>query len=446
MKAKSLLSAVLALMLIMPSTALADQSTTQGKTAYKDLNARTEVYAVTQTPGSDYPYYGAKWEPKGGVYYGRTDHGGQVGSGYGLANEAALENESIVSHYYGTNDMTSSYDLQYWSYIYGAALDDGEHGFLVYLNFDGEGNDCARVTSGTFDSRLASDFSYLNTLSCPVFLRIGGEVNVWSTTATPEQYIAAYRHIANLARTYAPNAALVFSPNYSSAYQVDMDSYYPGDAYVDWIGCSLYYNQYHQTLTGQDAFVGVGVYGDPMLNVQQTVNLAALHNRPIMITEGGSSNSHSGNDISAWAAERMQKAYSFLPMVYPQIKAMVASDYGSSWEVTDYTFYDNSVVTAAYNKAVASNPTLLTSYNGTASYYTKLSAYPTKWTGTVKLAAYTYSSDKLNASMYIDGQWKSAAMDYPYSFTLDTASLAPGNHTLQIRFSNGAEKTYNFTV
>lgn len=47
MKAKSLLSAVLALMLIMPSTALADQSTTQGKTAYKDLNARTEVYAVT---------------------------------------------------------------------------------------------------------------------------------------------------------------------------------------------------------------------------------------------------------------------------------------------------------------------------------------------------------------------------------------------------------------
>ena len=113
MKAKSLLSAVLALMLIMPSTALADQSTTQGKTAYKDLNARTEVYAVTQTPGSDYPYYGAKWEPKGGVYYGRTDHGGQVGSGYGLANEAALENESIVSHYYGTNDMTSSYDLQY---------------------------------------------------------------------------------------------------------------------------------------------------------------------------------------------------------------------------------------------------------------------------------------------------------------------------------------------
>ena len=169
MKAKSLLSAVLALMLIMPSTALADQSTTQGKTAYKDLNARTEVYAVTQTPGSDYPYYGAKWEPKGGVYYGRTDHGGQVGSGYGLANEAALENESIVSHYYGTNDMTSSYDLQYWSYIYGAALDDGEHGFLVYLNFDGEGNDCARVTSAPLTAVWLQTLPILTPFHVPYF-------------------------------------------------------------------------------------------------------------------------------------------------------------------------------------------------------------------------------------------------------------------------------------
>ena len=142
----------------------------------------------------------------------------------------------------------------------------------------------------------------------------------------------------------------------------------------------------------------------------------------------------------------MQKAYSFLPMVYPQIKAMVASDYGSPYEVVDYTFYDNSVVTAAYNKAVSSNPTLLSSYNGTASYYTKLSAYPSQWSGTVKLAAYTYSSDKLNASMYIDGVWKAASMDYPYSFTLDTTTLTPGSHTLRINFSNGAEKTYNFTV
>ena len=96
--------------------------------------------------------------PRAAFYTEERMHGGQVGTGYGLANEAALENRSIVSHYYGTNDMTNSYDLEYWSYIYGKALDDGEHGFLVYLNFDGEGSDCARVTSGTFDSRLTSGF------------------------------------------------------------------------------------------------------------------------------------------------------------------------------------------------------------------------------------------------------------------------------------------------
>ncbi len=165
MNKKRLLGAALVLSMFLSQTAFADASTTQGRTAYKDLNARTEIYAVTQTPGSDYPYYGMKWEPQGRRFIRKNGHGGQVGTGYGLANEAALENESIVSHYYGTNDMTNSYDLEYWSYIYGKALDDGEHGFLVYLNFDGEGSDSARVTSGTFDSRLTSRISRISTLS-----------------------------------------------------------------------------------------------------------------------------------------------------------------------------------------------------------------------------------------------------------------------------------------
>ena len=81
MNKKRLLGAALVLSMFLSQTAFADASTTQGRTAYKDLNARTEIYAVTQTPGSDYPYYGMKWEAKGGVLYGRTDHGGQVGTG-----------------------------------------------------------------------------------------------------------------------------------------------------------------------------------------------------------------------------------------------------------------------------------------------------------------------------------------------------------------------------
>lgn len=443
--AKQLMAFCLSFLLVvslLPAGVFANEGTTTGRTAYKDLGANTEIYAVTQTAGSDYPYYGAKWEPKGGVWYGRTAQGGQTGSRYGLINAAELAQESIVSFYY---NLTDSYSLEYWSYLYGQALEDGKHAFLVYLNFNNEGSDCAAFAGGSYDNKLIETFRYLSTMSFPVFVRIGGEMNVWGDAAAPADFIAAYRHVAELARTYAPNAALVFSPNYSSAYRVDMDTFYPGDAYVDWVGVSLYYNRYHHSGdTARDEFYGVGKYGDAMLNVQQTVNLASLHNKPIIITEGGSSNKFDSGDNSAWAAERMQKAYAYLPMVYPQIKAIVSSDYGVSWEQTDYTFYNNATVTAAYRTAIANSAVLVDSVNKSGAYYTKFSALGGNLDGSYQLAAYTYSPDKLTATWTLDGQVIATPTDYPYTCTLDAASLASGTHTITVSFSNGASKSYTF--
>lgn len=437
------LMAAAMLMSLLPGAVLADESTTTGHYAAKDLDPNTEIYAVTDTPGSDYPYYGAKWEPQGGVWYGRTAQGGSLGgSRYGLVNGDILSGESVVSYYYG---LDNGYSLEYWSYIYGPALADGKHAFLVYLNFDNEGSDCARVTAGSCDSKLTETFQYLGTLSYPVFVRIGGEMNVWENAATPADYIAAYRHVADIARTYAPNAALVFAPNYSSAYRVDMDSFYPGDAYVDWVGTSLYYNRYHHSGdTARDEFYGVGQYGDALLNVQQTVNLAKLHSKPIIITEGGSSNKFGGEDNSPWAADRMQRAYAYLSMVYPQIKVIVSSDYGNDWETTDYTFYNNATVNAAYQTALAGNPTMVSSTKDTGKYYTKLSTMLDRLDGTLELAAYTRSDPKLTAVWTLDGRTVATPTDYPYSCTVDFGALASGTHTIQVTFSNGESKAYTF--
>ena len=431
---------------MFPLQAFADASTTTIDSAAKDMSANTEIYTVTQTPGSDYPYYGAKNEPKGGVYYGRTCEGGNLPNGhYGLVNQDQMAGESIIGFYF---DIKQSYSLEYWSYLFSSALQDGNRAFMVYINFTGEGSDCASFASGAYDSKLNETFSYLNTLSNPVFVRIGGEMNVWTTPTTPEAYIAAYRHVVDLARARAPRAAMVFAPNFSSAYQVDMDSFYPGDAYVDWVGVSLYYNRYHDTVNDPKmaAFVGIGEYGDAMLNVQQTVNLSRLHKKPLMATEGGSSNSYNGQDNSAWAAERMQKAYSFLPMVYPEIKAIISSDYHYNWAANSYTFYNNSVVTSAYRKAVADSPAYLKSVGGTAGFYTKLSAYTGPWSGQMRFDAYTYSPTKLTATWAVDGQTRATAADYPYTFHLDTSTLSGGDHTLTVTFSNGASKSYNFKI
>ena len=441
-KAVSLLLA-LALSLWLAVPALADQSTTTLRTAYKDLDPRTEIYAVTQTPGSDYPYYGAKHEPNGGVYYGRTTQGGTLSDGsFGLVNYSHMTDESAVSFYYS---LTDSYDLEYWSYLYGPALRDGTRAFLLYLNFEEEGAECPRVISGSYDAKLIETFGYLNTLSCPVFVRIGGEVNVWGNQAKPADFIAAYQHVVNIARSQAPRAAMVFSPNFSSANKVDMDIYYPGDQYVDWVGVSLYYDRWHRSGdTQRDEFYGVGAYGDALLNIQQVVNLSRLHHKPVIVTEGGSCNMYKGTDNSAWAADRMQRAYAFLPMVYPEVKCIISSDYGESWSGIDYSFYTNPTVTAAYRQGVASNAAYVRNYQDKGSYYTKLSAYTGKWEGVMELAAYSWSSDKQTATWTVDGQVMATAADYPYSFRLDTAALATGSHTVAVTFSDGATKSYTF--
>lgn len=441
-KAVSLLLA-LALSLGLAVPALADQSTTTLRTAYKDLDPRTEIYAVTQTPGSDYPYYGAKNEPNGGVYYGRTTQGGTLGDGsFGLANYSHMTGESAVSFYYS---LTDSYNLEYWSYLYGPALRDGTRAFLLYLNFEEEGAECPRIVSGSYDAKLIETFGYLNTLSCPVFVRIGGEMNVWGNQAKPADFIAAYQHVVNIARSQAPRAAMVFSPNYSSANKVDMDVYYPGDQYVDWVGASLYYDRWHHSGdTKRDEFYGVGAYGDALLNIQQVVNLSRLHHKPVIVTEGGSCNMYKGTDNSAWAADRMQRAYAFLPMVYPEVKCIISSDYGESWSGIDYSFYTNPTVTAAYRQGVASNAAYVRNYQDKGSYYTKLSAYTGKWEGVMELAAYSWSSDKQTATWTVDGQVMATAADYPYSFRLDTAALATGSHTVAVTFSDGATKSYTF--
>lgn len=437
--------AVLCLMTLLSPRALADESTTTTGTVYKDLSSRTEIYVLTNSPGSSYPVYGAMYEPNGGVLYGRTAQGGTRPNGrYGLINLEEVSSESIISFYYSPTD---AYSLEFWSYIYGPVLADGKHGLLVYLNFNNEGSDCSAVVAGSYDARLREMFTYMRTMDHPVFIRIGGEMNVWVNGAAPESFIAAYKHIADLARSIAPNVALVFSPNFSAAANVDMSDFYPGDQYVDWVGVSLYYNKYAANGdTTNDAFYGVGdIYGDPMLNVQQVINLAGQHSKPVMVTEGGAYNHNGSEDLSGWAAERLQKAFAFLPMVYPQIKCIISSDYTPG---NVYTFYNNAVVTNAYRKAVKESGVYLEDYHNRGACLTPLSDQPDMaavTTGDIVFTAYTYSPSKLTAVWTVDGQTVGTSSDYPYTVTLDR-SILTGSHTIAVTFSNGQTKSYGINA
>lgn len=129
---KSATSLVLALAVCLGLTvpALANAGTTTAGSASKDQNPRTEIYAVTKTPGSDYPTFGVKYEPNGGVLYGRTAAGGPGpdGNGWGIANLAQIQEagESVVSYYYGLSEGPT---LEEYSYIFTPALQGGGRAF-----------------------------------------------------------------------------------------------------------------------------------------------------------------------------------------------------------------------------------------------------------------------------------------------------------------------------
>lgn len=434
---------VLLAMLLMTGV-WADSSTTTWNTAYKDLSANTEIYAVSGSGSAC--YYGALWEPKTGVYYGRVATGGPLENGWGLVNRDGFQNESACSFYYSLGDTNR---LQDYSYIFSGLL-DGNRLLLINLNFDSEADDCTAILNGTYDTQLTETMQYLSGLECPVLLRIGGEVNVWENMPSGSTYIAAYRHVADYARKKAPNVALVYSVNFSGRNGVDSDSFYPGDSYVDWVGVSLYYNRYaNNGDTTNDKFYGVNTYGDAMLNVQQAVNLSRLHKKPVIVTEGGSAYNFDGTDTTEFAAERVSKAYAFLTMVYPEIKCMIYSDTDFGSDSKCYSLLGSAAVTNAYNSTASTNPSLLHSLKDNGKSYIPASRYSVSNFEKVKLAAYSYSNSHLTADWYLDGVKQTSTSQYPYFYTLNTESLASksaSSHTVRVVFSNGASRSWNFEL
>ena len=58
----------------------------------------------------------------------------------------------------------------------------------------------------------------------------------WQAERSPEQYIAAWRHVVDLGHSINPRIKWVWSPNKIDEYA---DPFYPGDDYVDYLGVTM---------------------------------------------------------------------------------------------------------------------------------------------------------------------------------------------------------------
>ncbi|OJY39083.1 glycosyl hydrolase [Pseudonocardia sp. 73-21] len=143
----------------------------------------------------------------------------------------------------------------------------------------------AEITGGAYDDYVRSWARGIADLSYPVAVRLGHEMNgTWYPWAErvngnrPGDFVRMWHHVHDLFDAAgARNVIWVWSPNVGYAGSQPLDTLYPGDAYVDWVGLSGYYGT-----GGQRAYRPFDqIFGETLRSV------AGISARPVVIAETG---------------------------------------------------------------------------------------------------------------------------------------------------------------
>jgi mannan endo-1,4-beta-mannosidase len=159
-------------------------------------------------------------------------------------------------------------------------IDDS--GALAYMTWEPFKPSLAKIASGASDAYITSFAKSVRTLNLPLAISFGHEMNgtwyPWGTKGnSAKSFVAAWRHIHDLFdQAGATNVIWVWSPNVINPVpKIKLKPYYPGDAYVDWVGMVGYY-----TVTGERTFDAL--YGPTMRQVE------GFTKKPFFISETAS--------------------------------------------------------------------------------------------------------------------------------------------------------------
>jgi hypothetical protein len=166
------------------------------------------------------------------------------------------------------------------------------------------GYSLAEIAGGSLDPYLRRYAHDLARLGLPVAIRLDHEMNggwyPWSVYTTvngrdgrtgAQWYQLMWRHVHDVfAQAGATNVLWVWSPNLITFASSDFRDFYPGDAYVDWIGLSGYYRR------GTEAPDFDTTYGPTLRKLRDPV-LFPHAPKPILLSEIGATE-NGGNKVS----------------------------------------------------------------------------------------------------------------------------------------------------
>jgi hypothetical protein len=194
--------------------------------------------------------------------------------------------------------------------------DDALHGRIPLETWEPKYDDASQpppslsaIAAGAYDDMVRADARALRDYAKPVFLRFAQEMNAsWNPwNGDPAAYVAAWRHVRTIfSQEGATNVAWVWSPNSDdrpATAENHWTNYYPGDAYVDWVGVDGYNWGTTQSGSVWSSFAtifggAVSVYGD------------YGSKKPLLVAEVASC--EAGGDKAAWiddARSQMQTSF-----------------------------------------------------------------------------------------------------------------------------------------
>ena len=416
------------------------------------LNTEIEIYIQDNVPTQSSTKL-AKFEPENGMYIGAF-----IEKDSGVEDKKGLKYEAF-------NEMSGKQHAVYFNYHrYGAdfphiwASQVKEAGGAIHLAVQPESG-LANVKD---DASLRKFARAVQAAGVPVFLRFASEMNgSWVTwSGNPKLYIEKFRLVSQVMKEEAPNVAMVWSP--AANPKRNINDYYPGDEYVDWIGLSIYSVKYFN-----------GNVSTPADQVNPLDSLDYVYQeysdrKPIMISEYGATHfSKAGNTTTTnFAITKMNMLYHGAKLKYPRLKGInwfslntLTDSHSADRSLNNFSLTENSSVLSAYKQMIR-DPYYLSSVVGldntatTTSLKQSVTAIEDQAIrGSVTGIAWVKTYDPYIGKVLfaIDGKQVAERKQYPYSFPIDTATLSKGSHKLQVTVydSKGREaskKTLNFKV
>lgn len=299
--------------------------------------------------------------------------------------------------------------------------------------------------------KLAQD---MEACGAKILMRFACEMNdtscPWYTTDY-NLYIEKFRIVADIFHQYAPSVPIVWSPNFYPANNIHL--YYPGDAYVDYVGISSYMN--HQPETDP---LGQGVDRNRWSEQLDTLCSLYAHKKPIIISEGGASyiDYRTWGDITPFSSAQLYDFLTYLPIKYPAVKAMFVFDQDKNSDAGCYRFLlsNNAQYLDAFKRGTLSEQYLATpDENANLPQYYELGTNVAVEATTVEISSFikTPANDTSYVVYNVYGTDIGTSYGIPYSVTIDFAPYKGTTIPLKAMAFNAsgakvAEKTYYIKV